>query len=60
MTMKIYGMKQNYINTILPQQTRKTLTTQPNFKPKTTGKRRTKEPPNQQKKRNHKDVSRDK
>ena len=44
MTMKIYGMKQNYINTILPQQTRKTLTRQPNFKPKTTGKRRTKEP----------------
>ena len=44
MTMKIYGMKQNYINTILPRETRKTLTRQPSFKPKTTGKRRTKEP----------------
>ena len=33
-----------YSNTILPQETIKTLTTQPNFTPKTTGKRRTKSP----------------
>ena len=32
---KVYG------NTILPQETRKTSNTQPNFTPKTTGKRRT-------------------
>ena len=31
-----------YSNTILPQETRKTLNWQPNFTPKTTGKRRTK------------------
>ena len=31
-----------YSNTILPQETRKTLNRQPNFTPKTTGKRRTK------------------
>ena len=31
-----------YSNTILPQETRKTLSWQPNFTPKTTGKRRTK------------------
>ena len=31
-------------NTILPQETRKTLNRQPNFTPKTTGKRRTKTP----------------
>ena len=29
-----------YINTILPQETRKTSNRQPNFTPKTTGKRR--------------------
>ena len=29
-----------YSNTILPQETRKTLTRQPNFIPKATGKRR--------------------
>ena len=33
-----------YSNTILPQETRKTLNRQPNFTPKTTGKRRTKPP----------------
>ena len=33
-----------YSNTILPQETRKTLNRQPNFTPKTTGKRRTKTP----------------
>ena len=34
-----------YSNTILPQETRKTLSRQPNFIPKTTGKRRIKKPP---------------
>ena len=33
-----------YSNTILPQETRKTLNRQPNFTPKMTGKRRTKTP----------------
>ena len=33
-----------YRNTTLPQETRKTLNRQPNFTPKTTGKRRTKTP----------------
>ena len=33
-----------YSNTILPQETRKTWNRQPNFTPKTTGKRRTKKP----------------
>ena len=44
-----------YSNTILPQETRKTSNRQPNFTPKTTGKRRTKNSQNQQKERNHKD-----
>ena len=47
-----------YSNTILPQETRKTSPIQPNFTPKTTGKRITKK--NQQKERNHKDPSRNK
>ena len=34
-----------YSNTILPQEKRKTSNRQPNFTPKTTGKRRTKSPP---------------
>ena len=34
-----------YSNTILPQETRKTSNRQPDFTPKTTGKRRTKKPP---------------
>ena len=46
-----------YSNTILPQETRKTSNRKPNFTPKTTGKRRTKELQNQQKERNHKDLS---
>ena len=56
MTMKIqqlktYGMQKNcskrevYSNTILPQETRKTLNRQPNFTPKATGKRRKKKNP---------------
>ena len=36
--------KEVYSNTILPQETRKTLNRQPNFTPKTTGKRRKKIP----------------
>ena len=61
--IKPYGMQQTrskrevYSNTILPQETRKPLNRQPNFTSKTTGKRRTKKPPNQQKDRNHKDPS---
>ena len=48
-----------YSNTILPQETRKTSNSQPNFTSKVTGKRRRKkENPNQQKERNHKDPSR--
>ena len=51
MTMKTWQLKniwdaaktlykrEVYSNTILPQETRKTLNRQPNFKPKTTGKR---------------------
>ena len=45
--LKTYGTQQNiskrevYSNTILPQETRKTSNTQPNFTPKTTVKRRT-------------------
>ena len=46
-----------YSNKVLLQETRKTLTRQPNFTPKTTGKRRGKK---QQKERNHKDPSRNK
>ena len=44
---KTYGMQQKqfkrevYSNTILPQETRKTLNRQNNFTPKATGKRRT-------------------
>ena len=34
-----------YSSTILPQETRKTLNRQPNFTPKTTGKRRTNQNP---------------
>ena len=37
--------RQVYSTTILPQETRKTSNRQPNFTPKTTGKRRTKKKP---------------
>ena len=37
--------REAYSNTILPQEMRKTSSRQPNFTPKTTGKRRTKKPP---------------
>ena len=39
---KSHSKREVYSNTILPQETRKTLNRQPNFTPKTTGKRRTK------------------
>ena len=39
---KSSSKREVYSNTILPQETRKTLSRQPNFAPKTTGKRRTK------------------
>ena len=53
MTMKTWLMgcskssskREVYSNTILPQGTRKTSNRQPNFTPKTTGKRGTKKPP---------------
>ena len=38
---KSSSKREIYSNTILPQETRKTLNRQPNFKPKTTGKRTT-------------------
>ena len=47
-----------YSNKILPQETRKISNRQPNFTPKATGKRGRKK--NQQKERNHKDLSRNK
>ena len=37
---KSSSKREVYSNTILPQETRKTSNTQPNFTPKTTGKRR--------------------
>ena len=52
---KTSSKREVYSNTILPKETIKTLNRQPNFIPKTTGKRRRKKPQNQQKERNHKD-----
>ena len=43
---KSSSKREVYSNTILPQETRKTSNRQPNFAPKTTGKRRTKTPQN--------------
>ena len=42
---KSSSKREVYSNTILPQETRKTLNRPPNFTPKTTGKRRTKKTP---------------
>ena len=53
-------LREVYSNTVLPQETRKTSNRQPNFTPKTTGKRRTKKPQNQQKEINHNNPSRNK
>ena len=47
-----------HINTSLPQETRETSNKQPNFTPKSTGKRRIEELQSQQKERNHKNQSR--
>ena len=64
--LKTYGNSKSsskmevYRNIILPQETRKTLNRQPNFTPKPNGKKRTKNPQNQQKERNHKDLSKKK
>ena len=41
---KSSSKREVYSNTILPQEIRKTSNRQPNFTPKTTGKRRTKNP----------------
>ena len=41
---KSSSKREVYSNIILPQETRKTLNRQPNFTPKTTGKRKTKNP----------------
>ena len=43
---KSSSKREGYSNTILPQEIRKTLNRQPNFTPKTTGKRRTRKPQN--------------
>ena len=45
---KSSSKREVYSNTTLPQETRKTSNRQPNFTPKTTGKRRTKKHQNQQ------------
>ena len=63
---KSISMWKVYSNTILPQETRKTLNIKPNFIPKTTGRRRTKNLPRGgrkeiiKKERNHKVSSRNK
>ena len=41
---KSISTRKVYINTVLPQETRKTSNRQPSFTPKTTGKKRTKKP----------------
>ena len=56
---KSSSKRELYSNTNLPQETRKTLNRQPNFTPKSTGKKN-KKPQNQRKERNHKDLSRNK
>ena len=43
---KSSSKREIYSNTILPQETRKASNRQPNFTPKTSGKRRTKNPKN--------------
>jgi len=43
---KSSSKREVYSNTILCQEKRKTSNRQPNFTPKTTGKKRTKNPPN--------------
>ena len=57
---KSSSKREVYSNTIPPQEIRKTSNRQPNFTPKTGGKRGTKNPQNQQKERNHEDPGRNK
>ena len=57
---KSSSKREIYSNTTLPQEIRKTSNRQPNFTPKTGGKRGTKNPQNQQKERNHEDPGRNK
>ena len=63
MTQNLWDAKKSsskreiYGNTILPQEIRTISNREPNFTPKTTGKRRTKNPQSQQKEINHKDQS---
>ena len=57
---KSSSKREVYSNTILPQETLKTLNRKPNFTPKATGKRRTRKPQDSQKERNHKDLNRNK
>ena len=49
-----------YSKTILPQETRKTLTRQPNFTPKTTGKKKNKKLPKLVEGKKSKDLSQNK
>ena len=56
---KSSSKRQVYSNTILPQETRKTSTRQPNFTPRTTEKEE-QNPPKLVKGNNHKDLSRNK
>ena len=59
---KSSSKREVYSNTTLPQETRKTSNEQPNFTPKTIGKRKTNKQTkkNQQKERDHKNLSRNK
>ena len=57
---KSSSKREVYRNTILPQEISKTSNRQPNFTPKTTGKRKRRKTQIQQKERNHKDASKNK
>ena len=60
---KSSSKREVYSNTILPQETRKTLNREPNLTPKTTEKeqqQQQKKPQKWKKERNHKDLSRNK
>ena len=45
MQQKQFSKREVYSNTMLPQETGKTLTRKPNFTPKTTGKKKNKKNP---------------
>ena len=57
---KSSSKREDYSNTILPREIRKPSNRQPSFTPKATEKRRTENPQNQYKERNHEDLSRKK